>query len=79
MDNNYISRSVGKNLTEYTHKDYFNIINTFVRYVRYSQFDTSMRVGYYSDTPICGAGEILFGVDALGRTVKLKAIIDSSD
>lgn len=86
----FISRDLGRCVTEYRHKDYDQLVKQFKYFYKVSQFDTR-RNGYelvayvgtppnLSPTPSCSAGEIVYGWNPeTGKLIKLISKIDSSD
>lgn len=90
MDN-FISRNVGRCLTEYVRRDFADVVGKYQRFVVISQFDKTpghineldFPEGYgypkQFNEPKLGYGQILFGVEEDGTLTKLKSIIDSSD
>lgn len=90
MDN-FVSRNVGRCLTEYVRRDFADVVGNYQRFVVISQFDETPNhideldfpegYGYPKqfNEPKLGYGQILFGVEEDGTLTKLKSIIDSSD
>lgn len=89
--NNFIQKTVGRCLTEYTRSNYNDIVNNYAKFVLVSQFDKKpnnitdldFKEGYgypkQFNEPVCHTGTILFGVECNGSLTELKSIIDSSD
>jgi len=86
MSTNFISKKIGRCLTEYRHPDLTSLLFYFDFFIAISQFEVQ-----YSDGDLCkhenliktnakcGYGEILYGVDSNNKVTQLMSIIDSSD
>ncbi len=91
MESIWKSRTLGRCLTEYTRRDFSDIVSGYTKFVTISQFsDTPKHIDNLnfqksydfprqSTEPKLGYGQILFGVEEDGTLTKLKSIIDSSD
>lgn len=79
MKSIYVSKSVGRSLTEYKRLNFDVLVKMCKKYIIYSQFDADKLVGRYVSKPICGAAEVLYGIDELGNEHEMMKIIDSSD
>ena len=82
----FISRAIGKNATESKREDFDEIKEKFNQYLIASQFDPEYsNIGEIKSSstkmctqPVCSVGEVVYGLDADGQLVKLKAVYDTS-
>ena len=80
---NFNSKTIGRCLTEYTVINYEELVSSFNKFATVSQFSGDIKsvdkASKVSDRPVCGYGEIMYGVNEDGSLTKLKMIVDSSD
>lgn len=88
MRKGWISKNLGKCLTEYKHPRYGKLVEQFHAFATASQFDEDFHGRMYNDVskhvspkekPDCSGGHVLYGITQVGRMIALKSVIDSSD